>query len=74
MGAAKPPPPPSWAGTPEPSGGVASPIQVSLSLLRRYTASGTIDRNVVLIDCRSDGLHGVVNIDVNVNNLLAISI
>ena len=35
------------------------PVRILLFLLRRYTASGTIDRDVVLAECRRGGLHGV---------------
>ena len=40
-------------------GGSDQPIQVLLFLPRRYTGSGTIDRNIVLAECRRGGLHGV---------------
>ena len=59
LGAAQLPPPPAWSGAPAPSGAAASPTQILLFLPCRYTASGTIDRNALLIDCRHGGLHGV---------------
>ena len=59
LGAAKLPPPPAWTGATAPSGAAASPTQVLLCLPCRYTASGTIDRNALLIGCRRGGLHGV---------------
>ena len=58
-GAVQPPPPPAWGGAPPTNGGSAQPVQVRFFLHRRYTACGTIDRDVVLAECRRGGLHGV---------------
>ena len=58
-GATQPPPPPAWRGAPPTNGGSAQPVQVLLFLPHRYTASGTIGRDVVLAECRRSGLHGV---------------
>lgn len=40
-------------------GGLALPVHVRLFLPRRYTASGNVDRNVVLGEFILGGLHGV---------------
>ena len=60
-GATQPPAPPAWRGALPKCGGWTQLFKVLLFLPRRYTASGTIDRNVVLAECRRGGLHYVAH-------------